>query len=73
VDADLCERHVDPEGADALGFRRRRLTASIALRVNLQTPGGLPWGLSSRPSTPSRTHLLTAACVVLDPQRNCFA
>ena len=44
--------------APRLGFCCSLLTASMAFRSTLRTPGGLPCDLSSRPSTPSSTHRL---------------
>jgi hypothetical protein len=41
--------------APRFGFCWRRLTASMAFRSTLRTPGGRPWGLSCSPSGPSST------------------
>ncbi len=52
-----------------LGFCWKRLTASMAFRVTLRTPVGLPWGPSSKPSGPSSTHLLSTRYTVDLPTR----
>src|SRR5215213_6835515 len=52
----ICARAAWIRYSPRWGFCWKRLTASIALSVTLRTPGGRPWGLSSRPSIPSSAH-----------------
>src|SRR5215212_1443864 len=48
----ICAKAAWMRYSPRLGFCCKRLIASMAFSVTFLTPGGRPWGLSSRPSAP---------------------
>ena len=63
MDANLGERGMNPEGAE-VGGALQAPDGLDGLQSTFRTPGGLPCGLSSSPSTPCSTHRLNTLWTV---------